>query len=81
MYICTYVRMYVCTLACTLMTESDRFGILHALYAVGLSWAPVKISFATDILLYAFRVLPVVKPTSMGNQKFQSALIFVLTAD
>ena len=55
------------------MTESDKFGILHALYAVGLSWAPVKISYATQTLLYASRILPLVKPTSMKNQKFQSA--------
>ena len=55
------------------MTKSNKFGILRAVHAVGLSWAPVEINFATQILHLGFRALPSVKPTSIGNQKFQSA--------
>ena len=55
------------------MTKSDKIGILRAVHAVGLSWAPVEINFATQILHLGFRALLSIKPTSMGNQKFQSA--------
>ena len=63
------------------MTKSDEIGILRAINAVGLFWAPVEINFGSKILQQGIRALLSVKPTSMGNQKFQSVYNSVLIAD
>ena len=48
---------------------------------MGLSQASIEINFVFEILLLGGRALPSINPTPIGNPKFQSSQIPVLTAD
>ena len=48
---------------------------------VGLSQAFIKIDIGFEILLLGGRALPSINPTLIGNLKFQSSQIPILTAD
>ena len=63
------------------MTKSSKTNILRADHAVGLSQASIKINIGFKILLLGGRTLPSIIPTPIGNPKFQSSKIPILTAD
>ena len=63
------------------MTKSNKTGTLRADHVVGLSLASTEINFGFEILLLGFRALPSVNPTPMGNLKFQSTQMPILTAE
>ena len=61
------------------MTKSNKINILRADPVVGLSQASIEINISFEILLLGGRALPSINP--IGNQKFQSSQIPILTAD
>ena len=63
------------------MTKSNEIDILRADHVVGLSQASIKINIGFKILLLSGRALPSIIPTPIGNPKFQSSQIPILTAD
>ena len=63
------------------MTKSNKINILRAVHVVGLSQASIEINIGFKILLLGGRALPSIKPTFIGNPKFQSSQIPILTAD
>ena len=63
------------------MTKSNGINILRADHVVGLSQASIEINIGVIILLLGGRALPSTIPTPIGNPKFQSPQIPILTAD
>ena len=63
------------------MTKSNKINILRADHDVGLSQASFEINIGFKILLLGGRALPSINPTPIGNPKFQSSQIPILTAD
>ena len=63
------------------MTKNNKINILRADHAVGLSRASIDIDICAKILLLGGRALPSVIPIPIGNPKFQSSQIPILTAD
>ena len=63
------------------MTKSNKIKILQADHVVGLSQASIEINIGFEILLLGGRALPSINPTPIGNPKFQSSQIPILTAD
>ena len=63
------------------MTKSNKINIPQADHVVGLSQASIKINIGVKILLLGSRALPSINPTPIGNPKFQSSEIRILTAD
>ena len=63
------------------MTKSNKISILRADHDVGLSQASIEINIGFKILLLGGRALPSINPTPIGNPKFQSSQIPILTAD
>ena len=63
------------------MTKSNKINILRADHVVGLSQASIEINGGVKILLLGGRALPSIIPTPIGNPKFQSSQILILTAD
>ena len=63
------------------MTKSNKINILRADHVVGLSQASIEINIGVKNLLLGGRTLPSIIPTPIGNLKFQSSQISILTAD
>ena len=63
------------------MTKSNKINILRADHVEGLSQASIEINIGFEILLLGGRALPFIIPTPIGNLKFQSSQIPILTAD
>ena len=63
------------------MTKSNKINILRADHVVGLSQASIEINIGFEILLLGGRALPSINLTPIGNPKFQSSQIPILTAD
>ena len=63
------------------MTKNDKINILRADHAVGLSQASIEFNIGFEILLLGGRALSSLNPTPIGNSKFQSSQIPILTAD
>ena len=63
------------------MTKSNGINILRADHVVGLSQASIEINICFKILLLGGCALASINPTLVGNQKFQSTQIRILTAD
>ena len=63
------------------MTKSNKINILRADHVVGLSQASIEINIGVKILLLGGRALPSIIPTPIGNPKFQSSQISILTTD
>ena len=63
------------------MTKNNKINILRADHVVGLSQASIEINIGFEILLLGGRALPSINLTLIGNLKFQSSQIPILTAD
>ena len=63
------------------MTKSNKINILRADHVVGLSQASIDMNIGVKILLLGGRALASIIPTFIGNRKFQSSQIEILTAD
>ena len=63
------------------MTKSNTINTLRADHVLGLSQASIEINIGLKILLLVGRALPSINPTPIGNPKFQSSKIPILTAD
>ena len=62
------------------MTKSNKINILQADHVVGLSQASFETNIGVKILLLGGRALPSIIPTPIGNPKFKSSQIPILTA-
>ena len=63
------------------MTSSNKINILRVDHVLELSQAFIEINIGFEILLLGGRDLPSLNPTFLGNPKFQSSQIPILTAD
>ena len=63
------------------MTKSNKINILRADHVVGLSQASIEINIGFEILLLGSRASPFIILNPIGNPKFQSSQISILTAD
>ena len=63
------------------MTKNNKINIIRADHVVGLSEASIEFNIGFEILLLGGRALPSLIPTPIGNPKFQSPQIPILTAD
>ena len=63
------------------MTSSNKINILRVDHILELSQAFIEINIGFEILLLGGRDLPSLNPTFLGNLKFQSSQIPILTAD
>ena len=63
------------------MTKSNKINILRADHVVRLFQTSIEINIGFEILLLGGRALPSINLTPIGNLKFQSTQIAILTAD
>ena len=63
------------------MTKRNKINILQTDHVVELSQASIEINIGFKILLLGSRALPSTNRTTIGNPKFQSSQIPILTAD